>query len=150
MLGCTYEVQILALDFIHHGVHFLKAHNARYNLASYHIRRYAVGKALVYHKISGISEHCGMKSRNIAHKIIKAFAGNLAGGVLVYAVKQLHNIGVVGYFKIGVRLLAEFFNLNIFAVVLADRHARVYYVRYLHLYFGYFFLKLVLFFLKRL
>ena len=148
MLGCTYKVKVLTLYFIHHSIHFFKAHNAGNYLTSYHIRRYAVGKALVYHKIARIRQHRRVQARNVAHKVIKALTRNLAGSVLINAVKKLHNIGMVRNFKIGVRLLTKLLNLNIFAVVLTHRHARVHYIRYFHLYFGNLFLQLILFFFK--
>ena len=148
MLRCAYKVEILTLNLIHHGVHFLKAHNAGYNLASDHVRRNAVGEALVNHKIACIGKNCGMQACNIAHKVIKALARNPAGGILINSVEKLHNVGMVGNFKIGVRLLTELLNLHIFAVVLTHRHARVHYIRYFHLYFGNLFLQLVLFFFK--
>ena len=91
-----------------------------------------------------------MKTCNIPHKIVKAFARNFARGVLVDTVKQLHNIGVVGNFKIGAGLLAELLNLDVFAVVPADGNACVHNVRNLHLNFKHSTRKLVLFCLKRL
>ena len=39
-------------------IHFCKAHNACYNLASNHKRRNAVGKSTVNHKISCIGNNC--------------------------------------------------------------------------------------------
>ena len=64
-----------------------------------------------------------MQACNIAHKVIKALARNPAGGILINSVEKLHNVGMVGNFKIGVRLLSELLYLNIFAVVLADGNA---------------------------
>ena len=150
MFRCADEIKILALYLVHHGVHFLKAHNAGNNLAPYHIRRNAVGEALVNHKIARVGEHCRVKSRYIAHKIVKSLSRYAAGCVLIYSVEKLHNVGMVGYLKIRVGLLAEFFNLDIFAVVLSDRHAWVYDVRYFHLNFKNFRREPVLFFLKLL
>ena len=54
MLTCAYEIKVLALNLVHHGIHFRKAHNACNNAASYHKWGNAVGKALFYHKITGI------------------------------------------------------------------------------------------------
>ena len=150
MLRGADEIKILALYLVHHGVHFLKAHNSGYYPASYHIGRNAVGKALVNHKIARVGKHRRMEPRYIAHEIVKALARDAAGGVLVYSVEKLHNIGMVGYFKIRVGLLPEFFHLYVLAVVLSDRHARVHDVRYLHLDFKHFRREPVLFFLKLL
>ena len=74
-----------------------------------------------------------MKSRNVTHKVIKALACDFAGGFFINTVKQLHNIGVVGNFKVNLGLLAVLLNFDIFAVVLADGYALVHNVRYFHL-----------------
>ena len=67
MLTCTDEVEILALDLVHHSVHLSKAHNACDNVAADHKRRYAVCESTVDHEISCVCDHCGVKSRNITH-----------------------------------------------------------------------------------
>ena len=45
MLTGTDQIQILALNLIHHGVHLSKGHNAGHHIAADHKRRHAVGKA---------------------------------------------------------------------------------------------------------
>ena len=126
------EIEILALDFIHHGVHFLEAHNSGNDVAANHIGRNAVGEALVNHKITGIGKHCAVHTGNITHKIIEALAGNLSGGFFVNAVKFRHNIGMVGNFKIRVGLFTELLYLNVLAVILSYGNGGVYNVRNLH------------------
>ena len=48
------EIEILALDFIHHRVHLGKAHNAGDDIASYHERRHTISEAAVDHEIARI------------------------------------------------------------------------------------------------
>ena len=139
MLARADKIKILAFDFIHHGVHFGKAHNARYNIASYHKRRNAVSKASVNHKIPCVRDNGRMNSGNIAHEIIESVARNTSCGVKVNAVETLHNIGVVRNFKIGNNRLAVFCDLNILAVILADGDARVNDIGNDHHYFCYLF-----------
>ena len=55
VLACTDKVEVLALDLIHHGVHFREAHNAGHDVAADHEGRYAVGKAAVDHEIARIA-----------------------------------------------------------------------------------------------
>ena len=73
-----------------------------------------------------------MQARNVAHQIVEALARNAACGFLVDAVELCHDVGVVGDLKIHDRLFAELLYLDIFAVVLTDRHAVVDDVRDLH------------------
>ena len=54
MLAGADEVEILALDFVHHIFHFRKAHDPVYHIPANHKRRNIVGKATVYHKIARI------------------------------------------------------------------------------------------------
>ena len=120
MLACADKVEVFALDFIHHCIHFGKAHNACYNVASYHERRYAVGEASVDHEISCVRNDRRMKSCDVAHKIIESVACNASCAVKVDSFKALHNVGMIGNFKIGNNRLAEFFYFNVFAVIFSD------------------------------
>ena len=54
MLARADEIEILALDFIHHRVHLGKAHNAGDDIASYHERRHTISEAAVDHEIARI------------------------------------------------------------------------------------------------
>ena len=81
MFGSTDQVKIFAFDLVHHSIHFRKAHNACYNIASDHERRYTVGKASVNHEISCICDNCGMQSCNIAHQIVETVSCNLSCAV---------------------------------------------------------------------
>ena len=67
MLAGTDQIQVFALDLIHHGVHFSKAHNAGDHVAADHERRHAVGEAPADHKIPGIGDHCGVKPCDVSH-----------------------------------------------------------------------------------
>ena len=132
MLRSTDKIQILALYFIHHSVHFLKGHNACNNIRPNHKRRHNISKASVNHKVTGIGNNSGMKPCNIAHKIVETVARNSAGSLHINAVESLHNIGVIRNLKIGNERFAESLNLNIFAVVLADGNRLVDDIRYHH------------------
>ena len=48
------EIEILALDFIHHRVHLGEAHNAGDDIASYHERRHAISESAVDHEVARI------------------------------------------------------------------------------------------------
>ena len=125
VLGSTDQIQILALYLVHHRIHFRKAHNSRNYAAADHERRYAVGEASVYHEVSCIRDHRAVQSCDVPHEVVEAVAGNLSCAVQVYAVKTFHDVGVVGYFKIGNNRLAEAFKLHVFGVVLSYRNGRV-------------------------
>ena len=126
------KVKVFAFNFVHHGVHFFKAHNAGNNIAANHKRRNAIGKALVYHKIAGICKNRAVHTGNVAHKIIESFAGDLSGSFFINSVEFCHNVGMIRNFKVGVGLFSELLNLNVFAVVLAYGNRRVYDIRNLH------------------
>ena len=125
MFACADKIKVLALDFIHHGVHFGEAHNARNYVGANHVRRNTVSKSAVNHEIAGIGNNRRMKAGDVAHKVIKSVTGNLSCTVKVNSVKLFHNFGVIGNFKIGYNRLAVFFNFNVFAVVTADGNRRV-------------------------
>ena len=74
MFTGTNQIEILALDLVHHGIHFVKTHNSGYHIAADHKWRYTVCESAVDHKISRIGNHCGMKSCNVTHQIVKTVA----------------------------------------------------------------------------
>ena len=123
VLRSTDEVEVLALNLVHHSVHFSKAHNACNNVASNHKWWHAVGKASVYHKVTSVRNNCAVESCDISHKVIEAVACNLSCSVKVDTVKLFEDICVIWNFKIGNNRLAELFKLNVFGVVLTDWHA---------------------------
>ena len=125
MLGGTDKVKILTFDLVHHGIHVVLTHNALNDVAVDHKGRYAIGKSLIYHEITGICKHRGMQTRDIAHEIVKAVAGNTPRSIHIYTVELFHYIGVIGYLKIGNNRLAEALHLNVMGVVGTDRHAGV-------------------------
>ena len=125
MLAGADQVQILALNLIHHGVHFGKAHHAGDHIAADHKRGNAVGEALVDHKITGIGGHGTVQAGDVAHQVVETVAGYAAGRIHVDAVKALHNVGVVGNLKIGGDRLTKPLHLHIAAIVRADGHAGV-------------------------
>ena len=132
MLGGSDQVEILALDLIHHGFHLGKAHNAVNDGTSDHERRNAVGKALVDHEISRIGKYCGMKSCNISLQIIETVAGNTACRVEVDACEAVHDICMIRDFEIRDKRLSETLKLDIFGIVLTDRDRRINDIRDYH------------------
>ncbi len=66
-----------------------------------------------------------MQPRDIAQQVVKAVAGDAAGGVHIYAAEALHDVCVIGDRKIGHKGLAEALDLDVAAVVRADGHGRV-------------------------
>ena len=125
MLGCADEVEVFALNFVHHRIHIGLAHNALDDVAVYHKGRDAVDEALIYHKIASVGQNRGVQAGDIAHKVVEAVAGNAAGRVHIYAVEALHYLGVVGNIKIGDYRFAEALYLDVIAVVRADGNAGV-------------------------
>ena len=125
MLGGADQEEVFALDLVHHRVHLCEGHNAGYDVGADHVGRYAVGEALVDHEIARVRNDCGVQACDIAHQIIEAVACDLACGVEVDTAELLHDLGVVGYLKIGDDRLAEALDLYVLAVVLTDRDAGV-------------------------
>ena len=62
-----------------------------------------------------------MEAGDVAHQVVEAVAGDLAGGVEVDAVEGLHDVGVVGDVKVGDHRVAVLLHFDVAAVVLADR-----------------------------
>ena len=125
MFTGTDQVQIFSFDFVHHGIHFIKAHNACNDIAADHERRYAVGKSAVDHEISCIGDHSRVKSGNIAHQIVETVAGYLSGAVQIDAVEFFHNLGVVGDFEVGNNRFTVFLNFHILGIVFTDGYRRI-------------------------
>ena len=86
-----------------------------------------------------------MQSCDIAHQIIEAVARNLTRRVKVDAAELLHDLSVIRDLKVGHERLAEALDLDVLAVVLADRYARVDDVRNDHHDLGDLFVQLGLF-----
>ena len=126
------EVQILALDLVHHGIHLFKAHHAGHHLGADHERRDVIGEALVNHEIPRIGGHGAVQPGNVPHQVVEALARHAAGGLFVQAIKAHHDIRVVRHLKIGVGLLTELLHFHIFAVVTANRHGGINNVRDFH------------------
>ena len=129
LLTGTDEVQVLALDLIHHGVHVRLAHDALHHAAVDHEGGDAVGEALVDHKVPAIGQHGLVEPGDVAHEIVKAVAGHPAGSVQIDAVESLHDVRVVGDIEGWHRGLAEALHLHVAAVVLADWHGGVDHLR---------------------
>ena len=125
VLGGADQIQILTLDLVHHVLHLGEAHHAVHHFAVDHERRHHIGEAAVDHEVAGIAQNGGVQTSHIAHQIIEAVAGGLAGRVQINAVQPLHDVHMIGHLKIRHLRLAEALQLHILAVVLANRHAVV-------------------------
>ena len=125
VLGCTDQIQVLALNLVHHRIHLFKTHNACHDIATDHKRRYAVSKSTVDHKISRIRDHCGMQSRDVAHQIIETVTRYLSGSVKINTVKTAHNVCMIRNLKIGNHRLTKLLDLHIAGIIRTDRNRRV-------------------------
>ena len=125
MLAGADQVQVLALDLVHHGIHLREGHNALHHVAVHHEGRDHIGKALADHKVTGVSQHCLVQAGNVAQQVVEALASHAACGIHINAVKALHDLGVVRDLKIRHHRLAKALCFHIAAVVRADGHAGV-------------------------
>ncbi len=125
MFTCSDQIQILAFDLVHHGIHLGKAHYAGNNIASDHKWRYAVCKSSVNHKIPGIAYYRRVKSCNITHKIIETVSRNTSCCIQVNTVEAFHDIRMIGYLKIGNHRLAVLCYLNVFRIILSYRNTGI-------------------------
>ena len=141
MFTCTDKIKIFTFNLVHHGIHLIKTHNACNNITSYHKWRYTVCEASVNHEISCIRNYCWMKSCNVTHKVIESITCHLACWIKVYTIKFGHDFCVIWYFKIRNYRFTEFFNFNIFAIILTNWNTRINYVRNRHHNLSYFCIK---------
>ena len=119
------QIQVLALDLIHHGVHIRLAHNALHHVAVDHEGGDAVGEALGDHEVPAISQHSLVETGNVTQQVVEAGAGDTAGGVHINAVKALHNVRVIGDGEVRHLGLAEALDLYVGGIVRADGHGGV-------------------------
>ena len=119
------QIEILALDLIHHGVHIGLAHDALHHVAVDHKGGDAVGEALVDHKVAGVGKHCLVQPGDVAQQVVEAAAGHPSRRVQINAVKPLHDVGMIGHLEIGGLGIAEALHLHIAAVIGADGDAFV-------------------------
>ena len=125
VLRCADQVQVLALDLVHHGVHLGKGHDARHHRAADHERRDVVVEALSDHEVSGIGKYCRVKSRDIAHQVIEAVAGDAPGAVQIDAVKSLHDLCVIRDLIGRNHRIAVFCQLYVAGIVGTDRYGGI-------------------------
>ena len=124
MLGSTDQVQVLTLNLVHHGVHLGKAHYAGNHIGADHKRRHTIGKATVNHKVTGITDDRRVQPGNIAHQVIEAVTGHLAGSVQINTVKTLHNVRMVRHLKVRHHRLPKALQLlGLIRHLLAQSHA---------------------------
>ena len=119
------EVEVLALDLVHHRVHLGEAHDAGDDVAADHVRRDHIREAAVDHEVARVGDDGRVQARDVAHQVVEAVAGDAARGVEVDAVEALHDLGVVRHREVRRDRLAVTLDLDVLAVVAADRHARV-------------------------
>ena len=142
MFAGTDQIQVLSLDFIHHGIHLGKPHNTGYHIAADHKRRHTISEAAADHKISCIRNNCRMKPCNISHKIIESIAGYFAGTVQINAIKALHNLCMIRNLKIRNHRIPIFLNLHILTVIFSNGNTRINDIRNRHHNLCYFFIQL--------
>ena len=128
MLRGTDQVQILALDLVHHGIHLGEGHNALDHIAVHHERGDDVGEALVDHEVAGVGQHSFVQAGDVAQQVVEAVAGNTAGGIQIDTFKALHDVHMVRDGVIGHNRLAEALDLDVAAVIGTDGHAGVYHL----------------------
>ncbi len=121
MLRGSDEVQVLALNLIHHGVHFGETHDTVDNCSADHKRRDYIRESLIDHEIARIGKNGGMESCDVAFQIIESVSGNSSRGIEIDTVKTLHNLCVIGNFKIRHERIAESLKLNILRIIFSDR-----------------------------
>ena len=119
------EVEVLALDLVHHGVHLREGHDALHHVAVHHEGRDDIGEPLVDHEVAGIGQNSLVQAGDVAQQIVEAIAGHAACGVHINAVEALHDLGVVRDGEIGHDGLTEALCLNVVGVIGADGHAGV-------------------------
>ena len=125
MLAGSDQIQIFSFDFIHHGIHFRKAHNSGHHVASDHERRHAIGKASVDHEIPRISDNGRMQSGDITHQIIKTVSCYLSGAVEINSVKTFHDFRMIRDFEIRYHRLTISLDFHVLAVVFSNRYRRI-------------------------
>ena len=114
------EIEVLALDLIHHAVHLFEAHDARNDVGADHEGRDAVGEALADHEVACIGEHRGMQARHVAREIVKALAARPSRAVDIDALELFQNVEVIRDFEIGHLGLQEALALDVLGIVFAD------------------------------
>ena len=119
------QVQILALDLVHHVLHLGEAHDAVHHAAANHIRRNAIGEAAVDHEIARVRQDGRVQPRDVAHEIIEAVAAGLSGAVEIDAREFFHDFHMVRHRKIRHNRLAEALALDVLGIVPTDRNGRI-------------------------
>ena len=119
------EVEVLALDLVHHGVHLREGHDALHHVAVHHEGRDDIGETLVDHEVAGIGQNSLVQAGDVAQQVVEAIAGHAACGVHINAVEALHDLGMVRDGEIRHDRLTEALSLDVVGVVRADGYAGV-------------------------
>ena len=122
VLGGADEIQVLALNLVHHTVHVCLGHDTLHNVAVNHKGRDAVGETLVDHEVPAIGQNRFVQAGNVTQQIIKAISGNPSRGIQVDAVEALHDIHMIGDLKVRHNRLTEALHFHVAGVVRTQGH----------------------------
>ena len=125
MLGSTDQIQVFAFDLVHHGIHLVKTHNAGNNVASDHVWRDAVCETAVDHKVTGISQNCGVQTGNVTFQIIKTVSGYFSCTVKVDTIKFFHDFCMIWDLEIRNNRLTKTLNFYVLAIIFSNRDRRI-------------------------
>ena len=129
VLRGTDEVEVLALDLIHHGIHLCEGHNTIYNLGTNHIWRNHIGKTTVDHEIARIAEHRRVQSRDVADQVVEAVTCDTSGCIEIDTAEGLHDICMIRYLKCRNDRLTEALILDVVRIIRTDRNGCIDHVR---------------------
>ena len=122
MFGCADQIEILPLDLVHHGIHFVKTHNTGHNVRPDHKWRNTVSKSTVNHEISCIGDYCRMNSCDVSHQIIETVSCNFSCSIEINSIKTFHNICMIWNLEIRNNRLAKLLDFYVAAIVFSDRY----------------------------
>ena len=125
MLRGANEIEVLALNLIHHGLHVREGHDPLDHIPVNHIGGNAEGKALVNHEITGVGQHRLVEPGHIAQEVVKPGAGHTARRVHINARQGLHNLCMVGDREVGGHRVPKALHLHIGRIVRANGHRGV-------------------------
>ena len=123
------QIEVLALDLVHHCVHLREGHDPLHNIAVDHEGWDHIGEALADHKVARIGEHGLMQPGDIAEQVVEPVARNPACGVEVDTVEAFHDFDMVGDRIVGGCAVAEALDFNVAGIIGPNRHRRVHHLR---------------------
>ena len=75
------QIEVLALDLVHHGVHVRLAHDALHHVAVNHEGGNTIGEPLINHEVPAIGQHRLVEAGDVPQQIVEPIAGDPACGV---------------------------------------------------------------------